>query len=105
MCVEWQKPEAQLGMHAHILLPKGRRQPTDVKKCINNSYKQFFNIPTVTSVQIQYSHVQNETGYDIVYSYIHGDKTHDKMAKVEKCSILREIHGIPDVITNPELDY
>lgn len=105
ICIEWQKPDSEEGMHAHILLPKGGRQPTDVKKCINNSYKSFFKVDKVTPVQIQYSHVQNETGYDIVYSYIHGDKTNDKMAKVEKCSTLREIYGIPDVITNPDFEY
>lgn len=105
LCIEWQKPQTGDGLHAHILLPKGDKQPTDVKKCINNSYKTFFKFDTITDVQIKYSHVQNLTGYDMVWSYIHGDKTEDKMFKVNQCIELREKYGIPDVYTNPAFEY
>lgn len=105
LCIEWQKPQTGEGLHAHILLPKGDKQPTDVKKCINNSYKTFFKFDNITDVQIKYSHVQNSTGYDIVWSYIHGDKTEDKMHKVNQCIELREKYGIPDVYTNPAFEY
>lgn len=99
-CFEWQQPEIPTGGHIHIMLYRDhKRQHRDVKKCIHQSYSKAFDIPIkqITDIQIKWSYINTEDGVDKVIDYIEGNKTQDRMDKVQQCYKLREKLGIPHI--------